>query len=123
MGEVYLNIKRIAKRKRILQKEIAEQLNVDENTISNYFRNKTKIPIDLIPDFAKILNVSINDLYGLKKTENQNYVEEPYSSDYSCPGCREKEERIIELTNEIYECQKKYIDCLELLKEKKSAAG
>lgn len=118
---IYKNIKRIATKKNIQQKDIAAAFGVTENTMTNYLTGRTKIIADQVPLFAKTLKVSIEELYSdsysekkdLKKTEDQEIKH------YSCPDCVKKQKKI----DELEEYRSKYIECLEELAGKKKAAS
>jgi len=100
-------------------KEFAPKVGISKNTLYNRFEHKN-FKVSEVEQIAKCLGVDFFSLFDEKKLSIAQEPEERYSN---CPECEIKEKRIIELTNEIYECQKKYIDCLELLKEKKSAVS
>lgn len=110
---IYKNIKSIAKKKSIQSKELAEAFGVTENQMSNYLNGRTKITSDQVPLFARLLRVSISELYGeadAGKLLNANM----------CPDCNEKQKlidrlsvKVGELTAELYELQKKYINAIE----------
>jgi len=99
--------------------EVAPLVGMKRSTLYNRFKYENFL-VSEVERLAEYLGVDFFSLFDEKKLSIAQEPEERYSN---CPECEIKEKRIIELTNEIYECQKKYIDCLELLKEKKSAAG
>ena len=112
---IYQNIKRIAKQKNIHQKDIAVQFGVSENTITNYFNNRTKIVADHVPLFAKILRVSIQEIYGIDEKEGKSVNEPTGVKSSSCPDCLKKQKEIDRLLKEYDAVKNKYINCLEQL--------
>lgn len=59
----------------ITQKELADKLSISDKTISRW-ENGNQIPdAILLPDLAEALNISINELYGIKPTTNQSAIE------------------------------------------------
>jgi len=95
--DIYKRIREIAERKRIQHKEIAEALGVGKNTVTNWLTEKTSMNAEQIPKIAKILRVSIEELFledgavinkSIIKEETINVVNEP------CPMCEIYKERI-----------------------------
>jgi transcriptional regulator with XRE-family HTH domain len=92
---IYLNIKKILKRKRITQKELAEGFELSENMMTNYLTGRTRILAEQIPLFAKLLRASYDDLFNWK---DLNTLEEPMldydtNTDYKAL-CNQKDETI-----------------------------
>lgn len=126
---IYKNIKKIANRKNIQQKDLAVAFGVTENTMTNYLTGRTKIVADQVPLFAKFLKVSIEELF----TENDDVKNpepwdgnEPQAEGYSCPDCRprikrikELEETVLEIREKLTNTHEKYIKCLEEIAAKK----
>ena len=52
-------------KKGIEQKELAKQLGITGNSISNWETGRSRPDINLIPDICRILDISLNDLFGL----------------------------------------------------------
>lgn len=55
-------LKIMLKRKRILQKDICENLNMNQATVSRYFTNDMSMPATFILRVAKFANFSIDEL-------------------------------------------------------------
>lgn len=106
---IYQTIKGISKRKKITQKEIAEGLSVTETQVTNYLNGRSKITADQIPLFAKLLRVSISELFEEPGTsgETSSY------HDVKCDQCAEKDAEIFRLKSKLYEIQDKYTLLLE----------
>ena len=54
----------------LTQTQIAELLNVDQTTYSQYELNKRSMPIDHLVALCKFYNVSADYILGLSKTKN-----------------------------------------------------
>ncbi|EDS72973.1 DNA-binding helix-turn-helix protein [Anaerofustis stercorihominis DSM 17244] len=67
------NLKKFRKLKNFKQKEIAEMLEIDTSTYSNYENGKREPNILTIKKIAKILNVSGDDLLGIKSKEKNKH--------------------------------------------------
>lgn len=52
-------------KKGIEQKELAKQLGITGNSISNWETGRSRPDINLIPDICQILGISLNELFGL----------------------------------------------------------
>jgi transcriptional regulator with XRE-family HTH domain len=48
------------------QKELAAELNITQKMVSDYETHKRVPPVERLPDFAKILGVSVDKLLGVK---------------------------------------------------------
>lgn len=122
---IYKNIKRIATKKNIQQKDIAAAFDVTENTMTNYLTGRTKIIADQVPLFAKILKVSIEELYNDSYSEKKDLKksEDPEIKYFNCPECIEKQKRLDKAEKERDDFRQKYIECLEELAGKKKAAS
>lgn len=108
MRDIYHNIKKIiSEKKAITQNDIAEQLNVSRNTVSNWMNKGIGIKAEQVPLIAKALHCSVSELYG--EDSNIKTIEEPShrkeSNDelkaYLKDQVREKDLRIIELEKEL----------------------
>jgi len=75
--------------------------------------------VKYIEIYAQHFNVPVSYFFE----ENDNLVEEPTTTFYSCPDCVKKQREIDELKIDREKYMRKYIDCLEDLQEKKSAVG
>ena len=60
------NIKTICKLRNIKNKQIAEQMNVSEGSISNWFSGRNAIDIDNLYKLCCFLNVSLDQVFGIK---------------------------------------------------------
>lgn len=63
------------KRKHLTQLDLAQKLFLDQTTISKYENGKITPPVEQLPQLAKVLNCSIEDLVNAiietkKQTEN-----------------------------------------------------
>lgn len=63
-------IKFARERQGITQKEIAELLNINKSTYSNYESERYIIPLKHLVKLANILNVSLDYLFGFNKLTN-----------------------------------------------------
>ncbi len=52
------------------QKDIAEYLNVKQNTYSQYENNQRQLPIDILIKLAKYYNVTTDYILGLTTKKN-----------------------------------------------------
>ena len=65
------NIKKFREQKNISQSELAENLNVTRQAVSNWETGKTQPDIDTLHKIADMLEISIDELiYGNKRTNN-----------------------------------------------------
>ena len=60
-----MRLKDIREDRDITQKEIAEYLNVRQNTYSQYENEKRQIPLQMLIKLAKFYNTSVDYLLGL----------------------------------------------------------
>lgn len=60
----FLRLKELLKEKSISGKELAEKLNVSENTISFIATGKTQPRFELLSQIAEVLNVDIKDMFN-----------------------------------------------------------
>lgn len=71
-SEVIEIIKNRMKELNLNQKEIAEKTGVSTSAISRYFNGSRDFPINDAPIFAKVLNIDLNYLLGIKTVEDLN---------------------------------------------------
>jgi len=64
-------LKTLRKNAGLTQTELAEQLGVSQVTIVHYEQGKKKPEMDKVPKLAKILGVSIEELFGTKPTAHK----------------------------------------------------
>ncbi|GMK47528.1 hypothetical protein PghCCS26_46580 [Paenibacillus glycanilyticus] len=62
-------IKSIRQEKGLTSKYVSDQLGISPSTLSKYESNERKIKADMVPSFAKVLNVAVEDIYN-KSTTN-----------------------------------------------------
>lgn len=60
----YKNIKKIMNEKNITQEQLANKLHTSQSSISKCLNNKTALTPDMIYNIAKVLNVSIDELFS-----------------------------------------------------------
>lgn len=98
---IYNNIREIAERRKIQQKDIAELMNVSTNTVNNWFLGKNSMKAEQVPIIAKILHVSIDAIFNenIEQIVKAEDVEAEYHR--KCPKCEEKDKKIIELQNKL----------------------
>jgi len=71
--EIGTNIKRFRKNHGWTQKDLADKLNTTQKVIHDYESEKTKPPIERLPELAKIFKITVDELLGLKSIElNKN---------------------------------------------------
>ena len=61
-----MKLKELREQKNISQKEIAEFLNVKQNTYSQYETGKRQLPVDVLIKLAKFFNETTDYLLGLE---------------------------------------------------------
>ena len=71
-SEVIEIIKNRMKELNLNQKEIAEKTGVSTSAISRYFNGSRDFPINDAPIFAKVLNIDLNYLLGIKTIDDLN---------------------------------------------------
>ena len=72
-GDLMNNIKQIIKDKGIKQIYICRELDINESVLSLIINNKRKPSQDRLKALAKLLNVSIKDLYPQVEIKRINY--------------------------------------------------
>ena len=65
-----VNIKFLRKKHRLTQDALAEKLGVKRHTICDWESGRTEPNIDYIISLAKVFNVSVDYILGVKKTSN-----------------------------------------------------
>lgn len=114
---IYQRIKEIADAKGIQYKDIAIELNVSQNTVTNWFKGQNSMKAELIPVIAKYLRVSIDQLFqevgtpfrkNLVVEEKMKAVEEPVA----CYNCGILQKKIDQLNKDLIESQKETIAAL-----------
>lgn len=95
---LYLKIKRlIEKNRRLQQKDLADALGVTGKTAHNYLNGHTKISADQVPAIAKLLGLTIEELYREDKEYNKKTDSmigfEPQTK-FDCSECVAKQKEI-----------------------------
>ncbi len=67
--KVGTNIRKYRKAAGLTQVELGELLGLSQNTIANYEKSERKPDIELMPKIAAILNVNLEEIYGLKESK------------------------------------------------------
>ena len=61
-----MKLKEIREQKNISQKQVAEYLNVKQNTYSQYETGKRQLPVDVLIKLAKFFNETTDYILGLE---------------------------------------------------------
>ena len=69
MLTVESNIKKIISEKGYLQKRVAELAGFDQKTFSNMLHGRGTLKAQYIPDIAKALGVTPNDIFGFNNEQ------------------------------------------------------
>ena len=70
-----LKLKEIRKEKKYTQEDMAKKLNLQKQTYQNYELGKREPTIETIIKIAKILETSVDNLFGIEKKEDNNFPE------------------------------------------------
>ena len=72
MRDIGKNIKQLRLRQNMTQDELAEQLFVTRQTVSNYETGKSKPDVDMLVNISEIFKIDVQQLiYGLQPTERE----------------------------------------------------
>ena len=63
--EYYERIKFLRQKNNMSQEDLSELLGIGQQTLSQYEKNKRKLPIELLISYSKIFNVSIDYIMGI----------------------------------------------------------
>ena len=63
---IYMKLKELREEYNISQKEIAEFLNIKQNTYSQYETDKRQLPIDVLIKLSKFYKVTTDYILGLE---------------------------------------------------------
>ena len=63
---IYMKLKELREENNYSQKQIADYLNVKQNTYSQYETGKRQLPIDVLIKLAKFYHVSTDYILGLE---------------------------------------------------------
>lgn len=67
---IYMRLKDLRTDAQKTQKEIADILNIQQNTYSQYENEQRQIPINFLIKLAKIYNVSVDYILGLTNIDS-----------------------------------------------------
>ena len=70
--QIAKRLSRLRQEKAISQRDFCKQLGISQPMMSHYERGERRIPSDLLAEMAKILNVSADELLGLKRSTKNN---------------------------------------------------
>ncbi len=70
------NLKKLRKGKEMTQETLAEFLGVSFQTVSKWERGETYPDITMLPLISRFFNVSVDDLLGLHKADNEEKINE-----------------------------------------------
>lgn len=93
MIDIQENLKAILKEKQVLQKNVAKELGVTEQALSNWFNRKTDLSFSQITRICEVAKVSIVDAI----TWPEKYVPADQTNP-ACEECKRKDEIIDNLT-------------------------
>ncbi len=68
------NIKRLRREKELTQEALAEFLGVTFQSVSNWERGESYPDIMLLPEIAEFFKVSVDELLGVNKSENEHEI-------------------------------------------------
>jgi len=66
--QIAKRLSRFRQERAISQRDFCKQLGISQPMMSHYERGERRIPSDLLAEMAKILNVSADELLGLKRS-------------------------------------------------------
>jgi len=75
-----INIKKLMQLNSMTQRELADKLNIAQNTVSRYISGSRKIDVETLVRLASIFNVSIDYLLGQDVNDMDSHIEESPSS-------------------------------------------
>lgn len=64
------NIKKYRKQLNLTQSQMANKLNIPRSTYANYENNTREPSNDMLEEIAKVFEIAINDLIGIKETND-----------------------------------------------------
>ena len=65
------NIRKYRKSKGLTQTQLAEKMDTTQYVLTNYERGVNNPPAAKMPEIAKVLDVSLDELYGIKSGEKK----------------------------------------------------
>ena len=93
MIDIKRNLKAILEEKGIMQKQVARELGISDQAVSNWFNNSKDVKISRITQMCEVLGISIVDVF----TYPEKYIPENQANPM-CEECKRKEEIIENLT-------------------------
>lgn len=69
MYDFGINLRKLRKKNKLTQQQLAKKLNVSESLISRYESNEVQPPFETLRALAVILNVSMDELCGTEQRE------------------------------------------------------
>lgn len=63
---IYMKLKELREENNLTQSQIAEFLNIKQNTYSQYENEKRQLPIDVLIKLSKLYNVTTDYILGLE---------------------------------------------------------
>lgn len=96
------NIKKYRKNSNLTQKQLAEKIGITASAISKYEKGDRELGWETLYKIADVLEVSINDLLGIKIVErsNENSISIRFLDIHQLPN---EKEQIIKVVEEMYE--------------------
>ena len=70
------NVKNLRKNRNLTQEELADSLHVSFQAISKWERGESYPDITLLPIIAEFFNISIDDLFGIDKSKDEDKIRE-----------------------------------------------
>lgn len=74
----------------LTQSEFAEKIGTNQQVVTNYERNLRKPPADKIPEIAKALNVTLDELYGISEPSEEKQRKAPNAREKQMQDVYEK---------------------------------
>lgn len=66
LQELGQRITRLRKEQGLTQAQLAELLDISQQLVAFYERGQRRVPVDVLPDLARILGAQVEELLGLK---------------------------------------------------------
>lgn len=93
MIDIKRNLKAILDERGIMQKQVARELGISDQAVSNWFNNSKDVKISRITQMCEVFGISIVDVF----TYPEKYIPENQANPM-CEECKRKEEIIENLT-------------------------
>ena len=75
-------VRRYRTLRKLDQKQLAKELNITANAVSNWEQGRSRPDVSLIPDLCRVLGISIYDLYGEKDPHSFTEREDRHMQNY-----------------------------------------